>query len=234
MLLALAVLAPLQVTLRGGLSVTVFEAQCQEEALEAAIESGSDPYGSVCWPSSLMLANELAELAERRGSLSGLRVLEIGAGSGLVSVVAMHLGADVIATDVADLPLNSLLPASLRGAVESGAPGTYRVEKLDILAGQDLPRADLICASDLLYENSLAEALGRLLAESSRSFLVTDPGRRQGREEFLKRLKHCSFVDKELSLLETRGFRLADSEAATKIGVCSRIRESLLSAATTN
>src|SRR3954451_20735942 len=52
------------------------------------------PYSSVLWRSGVALACELAE-----AELSGRRVVELGCGLGLPSLVAARAGADVLATD---------------------------------------------------------------------------------------------------------------------------------------
>ena len=52
------------------------------------------PYWAERWPSGIALAEHLAA-----HDLRGARVLEIGCGLGLPSLVAARLGADVVATD---------------------------------------------------------------------------------------------------------------------------------------
>jgi len=54
--------------------------------------------GGIAWPAGQVLASYIA----RRGSaLEGLNVLELGSGTGLVGLVAGHLGARVCITDQA-------------------------------------------------------------------------------------------------------------------------------------
>src|SRR3954465_10627681 len=52
------------------------------------------PYWSVLWRSGVALARELAH-----ETLAGRRVVELGCGLGLPSLVAARAGADVLATD---------------------------------------------------------------------------------------------------------------------------------------
>ena len=52
------------------------------------------PYWADLWPSGIVLARHLAGL-----DLTGLRIVEMGAGLGLPSIVAASGGADVLATD---------------------------------------------------------------------------------------------------------------------------------------
>src|SRR3954447_12210414 len=54
------------------------------------------PYWSVLWRSGVALGRELAASARE---LDGLRVVELGCGLGVPSLVAALKGADVLATD---------------------------------------------------------------------------------------------------------------------------------------
>lgn len=66
-----------------------------------------DPYGAIMWPASVAVSRYL--LAEV--PLAGTTVLELGAGTGLVALVAADAGARVTATDYNSVPLR-LLDAS--------------------------------------------------------------------------------------------------------------------------
>src|SRR2546423_3052565 len=61
------------------------------------------PYSSVLWRSGVALAHELAG-----AELSGRRLVELGCGLGLPSLVAARAGADVLATDADDQALGLL------------------------------------------------------------------------------------------------------------------------------
>lgn len=58
------------------------------------------PYGIVLWPAAIALAHEIASRP-----MSGLRVLELGAGTGLPGIVAASLGARVVQTDIQEVAL---------------------------------------------------------------------------------------------------------------------------------
>lgn len=65
---------------------------------------GPEGFASTVWDSSIVLSKHLECLGPSR--LRGKRVVELGAGCGLVSVVCSRLGADCVATDLEDnLPL---------------------------------------------------------------------------------------------------------------------------------
>ena len=58
--------------------------------------------GSALWTAAIGLARYLEHRYHRgaEGALTGRRVLELGCGTGLVSLVAAALGGDVVATDI--------------------------------------------------------------------------------------------------------------------------------------
>lgn len=130
------------------------------------------PYWAEMWPSSIALARSLAGRA-----LGGRRVLELGCGLGLPSVAAALAGARVLATDwsaaaVAFAARNAALNgAELRAErVAWSAPGP-------LLAGAPW---DLVLASDVLYEQRMADALLELLPRlvgARGTVLLSDPGR---------------------------------------------------------
>ncbi|XP_025053640.1 protein-lysine methyltransferase METTL21E isoform X1 [Alligator sinensis] len=66
------------------------------------ITEATDCYGAVVWPSALVLCYFL-ETNSKQYSLVDKNVIEIGAGTGLVSIVASLLGAYVTATDLPEV-----------------------------------------------------------------------------------------------------------------------------------
>ena len=124
-------------------------------------EPSAVPYWADLWPSSLVLAEELAGR-----SLAGVRVVELGCGLGLGAIVAAQSGADALATD------------HDRDAVAFARDNGRRVlgRRLATMRADfaDLPEAlvelapfDLVIAADVLYADgsaaSLADALRALL-----------------------------------------------------------------------
>jgi Lysine methyltransferase len=70
-----------------------------------------DPYGAVLWPAASALANHLAETHDGKNDIT---LLELGSGTGLVSLCASTLGISrVIATDYEVVPLKLLEFAQL-------------------------------------------------------------------------------------------------------------------------
>ena len=128
------------------------------EAARLGISSAAWPLFGMLWPSSHQLAARLAARALRPGE----RILEIGCGLALASLVAHRRGADVTASDChplaerflrQNLHLNGLLPLPYRhghwgGAASALARWDDASAAICVVTG----RYDLIVGSDLLYE----------------------------------------------------------------------------------
>lgn len=173
------------VTLPGGVSVTCLEISDVDALLERAIDEGSPaPYGAVLWASGVALAERLQGRLRERGSFAGVRVLDVGAGTGLPSLVAARLGADVTAVDHDPVARSLLQEAAERQRL------SLSVRELDLYGEEPLPDADLVLFADLLYERPLALAAARRVLEAharGSEVLVADPGR-AFREVFLQAL----------------------------------------------
>lgn len=70
--------------------------------LEIRIKESTDFYGAVLWPSAMVLCHFL-EVNRDTYNLVDKNVIELGAGTGLVTIVASLLGAKVTSTDLPDL-----------------------------------------------------------------------------------------------------------------------------------
>jgi predicted nicotinamide N-methyase len=122
------------------------------------------PYWAELWPSGRVLADRLAAR-----DLTGLRVVELGAGLAIPSLAAAVGGASVIATDWYE-------PAMMFVRHNAGQLGLdvqtmfvdWRDPPAALLAGG---RFDLVIAADVLYEPRNAEPLAALLPQ-----LVADDG----------------------------------------------------------
>lgn len=140
--------------------------------LAAQDEQGfGSPYWAYYWGGGLALARHVLDHPEL---VRGRRVLDLGAGSGLVAIAAAKAGAhDVLAADVdryavEALPLNAALNhvevTVLHADLTPGAP----------------PDVDIVLVGDLFYERDLAERvtafLDRCLGQGIEA-LVGDPWR---------------------------------------------------------
>jgi predicted nicotinamide N-methyase len=108
------------------------------------------PYWAELWPAAVALAEALPD------RLDGVRVIELGCGLGLPSLVAAARGADVVAIDWAE-PAVALLRenAALNGLVLQTAAHDWRRPWDD--------RFDLALAADLLYEQRNVEPVAAAL-----------------------------------------------------------------------
>ena len=135
-----------------------------QDALLARVETEADlaafPYGLLLWPAAAGLCEHLSENPDL---VRGKRVLEIGAGIGLVGLVAQRLGpAHLLQTDYHP----DALQAARQNARQNHAAN---LSILSIRHGDwrnwpdDLGDFDLVLGSDVLYERDLHPDLMRLL-----------------------------------------------------------------------
>src|SRR3954454_2634097 len=162
----------------GDETVTVIRPSDWEELRHhEGAEGRTAPYWAIAWPSGLELATRLAAM-----DLTGKRVLELGCGLAIPSIVAARRGADVTATDgVPDAVVFAAHNLALND-VEG------EVELADWREARDLVDAapwDLVVASDVLYLRANVEALLRLLPRligRQGEAIVADPNRAGGRD----------------------------------------------------
>ena len=127
------------------------------------------PYWAELWPSAHALAAALAAAPP-----AGLRVLELGCGLGLPSVVAALLGARVTASDwSADAVAATERNAERNGVAVEGLVASW------FAPGPLLERApwDLVVGADLLYEHRNAAPLLALVPRLAPRAWIADPGR---------------------------------------------------------
>jgi predicted nicotinamide N-methyase len=168
-------------------------------AQRMGISSASWPLFGLLWPSGAYLA---AHLAAR--PVSAERILEIGCGLALASLVGHRHGADITASDchplapgflLENLRLNSLPPMKYRHGdwnaltartLEDGGSPERSVEGL----------YDLIIGSDLLYERDENAALAGFIARHAglrTEVWIVDPDR-GNRPAFNRRMQAGGFV----------------------------------------
>jgi len=141
------------------------------EAELAGISSASWSLFGKVWPSARVLALEMHSF-----DLVGKRILEIGAGLGLASLVIHRRAGDITVSDWhplseaflnENLLLNKLGPLQYRtGNWATGNPG--------------LGRFDLIIGSDVLYERQQPEQLANFIAlhaTANAQIIIVDPDR---------------------------------------------------------
>jgi predicted nicotinamide N-methyase len=129
------------------------------------------PYWAELWPAAFALAEALPDVR-------GARVVELGCGLGLVSLVAARKGAEVTATDWAPDAIELLRRNARRNGLE------LRVEVRDWREPW-AERFDLALAADVLYERRNVEPVLARLRELAPRALVALAGRPY-EQEFLR------------------------------------------------
>jgi predicted nicotinamide N-methyase len=159
----------------------------QGVAAALGISSASWPLFGLLWPSAAHLAARLAARPVRAGE----RILEVGCGLALASLVGHRCGADVTASDLHplagrfllhNLQLNGLPPMKYR----HGAWGAEAIADDGADDGTDVfGHFDLIIGSDVLYDRdaslALADFILRHVADTAEVWIVDpDRGNRPG------------------------------------------------------
>ena len=188
------------------------------EAAALGISSAAWPLFGMVWPSGVELAARLAARTVRPGE----RILEVGCGLALASLVGHRAGADVSASDchplaaaflLENIRLNELAPLKYRHgdwaepAFERSAGGARRRR---IVRG----RFDLIIGSDVLYERDERAVLAGFIARHAMpvsDVWIVDPDR-SNRAAFNRQMAGLGFTMQEQRLdraatAETRAYK---------------------------
>ena len=145
-------------------------------AEKLGISSATWPIFGVVWASGRVLAHHMVDF-----KIEGKKILEVGCGIGLASLVLNHRLADITATDYhpeaeAFLMENALLNKGKK--IPFFRTGWQDKDSI-------LGRFDLVIGSDLLYERGHAELLSRFIDQHTNphcEVILVDPGRgNQGR-----------------------------------------------------
>lgn len=153
----------------------IFEAA---ERLDRPPDACFPPYWAFAWPGGQAMARYLLDTPEL---VAGRRVVDIGAGSGIGAIAAVRAGASHVL--VSDIDPMAEIAISMNAAL-NGVSDRISTTTRDILG--DLPRADLVMISDLVYEPELAlrvDAFLERMASLGHDVLMGDraSGRRPAR-----------------------------------------------------
>jgi predicted nicotinamide N-methyase len=155
-----------------------------------AAETGSDapPYWAYLWGGGLALAHHIHSHPE---VVAGRRVLDFGAGSGLVGIVAARAGGARVFAAERD--------PNGRAALTLNAAGNgITVELLETGPGADAPPVDLVLAGDVFYAPEIAARSLELLTlwqNAGIDVLIGDPFRRDLPLEHLKCIAEHDVAD---------------------------------------
>lgn len=142
------------------------------EAKELGINSASWSLFGVLWPSSKVLANYIF-----KSNTNSKRILEIGCGIGLSSLLLNHLDEDITATDYHP-QVNSFLLENSELNNDEKIP-FYRLDWNDE-THKHIGKFDLIIGSDILYEQDhsivLAEFINKYVKHKC-EVIIVDPNR---------------------------------------------------------
>jgi predicted nicotinamide N-methyase len=130
------------------------------------------PYFGVLWPAAEALAQYLSDHAML---IKNKKVLEIGCGLGLPSLVASHLGGKVLATDFHPDVSEYFLRNCRHSSMECNYQRLNWREK-----NNSLGQFDVVIGSDILYESKhpreVAMGLMRFVSPGG-TIILSDPGR---------------------------------------------------------
>lgn len=140
-------------------------------ASDLGISSASWPLFGVIWDSGQVLAHLMFDY-----EIEGIRVLEVGCGIALASLVLNHRHADITSTDYHP-EVEGFLVKNVKLNTGKKIP-FVRTDWGD--ADSSLGKFDLIIGSDLLYERSHVELLAGFINQHANTHcdvIVVDPGR---------------------------------------------------------
>ncbi|MCS7012292.1 MAG: methyltransferase domain-containing protein [Chloroherpetonaceae bacterium] len=125
------------------------------------------PYWAEIWPASFVLAEYLLEDCQ----IQGKQCLELGAGVGVVSVVAAKAGAEVLATDYV---VEALPFIELNAHANGVSLRTARLDWNDITLTE---KFDVVLAADVLYERrnliAVLAAIDKVLKPDGLALIAT-------------------------------------------------------------
>ncbi|WP_298734826.1 methyltransferase domain-containing protein [uncultured Psychrobacter sp.] len=165
-------------------------------AAALGICSASWPIFGVLWPSSLVLAHHMLEY-----DIAGKRILEVGCGMALSSLLLNHRQADITATDY-----HPAVQYFLDKNAELNGNKRIIFERLEWSEHKsDLGLFDTIIGSDLLYEEPhvalLAGFIGRY-AKPNCEVIIVDPGRGR-KNKLIAKMEEQGFSSEQQKPIDT-------------------------------
>lgn len=159
----------------------------RQQAALLGISSATWSLFGVVWPSSRILAATVSLL-----ELEGKRVLEIGCGIALTSIVLHKMGIDITASDYHPLAKEFLDANVLNNGL---VPIKFQIGNWET-ENPLLGKYDLIIGSDILYEPAHAESVSRFIDSHSGinvEVVIVDP-ERSNRARFTKNMAALGYA----------------------------------------
>jgi predicted nicotinamide N-methyase len=134
--------------------------------------AGQDPpFWAAAWPGGQALARYVLDHPE---AVAGRRVLDLGAGSGLVAVAALQAGAArVLASDIDPYAHTAI-------ALNAELNGVSGIEVVGDVLGADPPDVDVVLAGDVCYDREMTSRVLPFLGAAwlgGAAVYLGDPGR---------------------------------------------------------
>lgn len=174
------------------------------KAEQLGICSASWPIFGVVWPSSIVLANVMSDF-----DLEGKRILEVGCGLALTSLLLNKKEADITATDHHP-EVHKFLDRNTQ--LNGDRSIAFKRTGWDDVSGS-MGLFDVIIGSDLLYEDQHIELLANFIQANAKAHcevILVDPGR--GRKNKITKLMigfgySCEHQQKQVSDYQDLGFK---------------------------
>lgn len=140
------------------------------------------PFWAFAWAGGQALARYVLD---NPGIVRGRRVLDFGAGSGIVALAAAKAGAaHVLAADIDKFSVAAIGANAQANALTVAATGDDMIGSAEAFG--------VILVGDMCYERPLAERLMGWLKQSQADVLIGDPGRNYFPKDGLTKLAHYS------------------------------------------
>lgn len=161
----------------GETKIRIFTSDEERCLAEAARGEAVDPYWGKVWDAAIPAAE--CVLKTDWSKMTGLKVLELGCGLGLVGIAGLMAGLDVTFSDHE--------PQAVELAIENAAMNGFENCAGLVMSWAEPAneKFDIILASDVLYEadshECLLHAASQLILPTGK-FYIGDPGRRLARD----------------------------------------------------
>lgn len=160
------------------------------EAEQEGISSSAWPIFGLLWPSGRVLAHAMLTY-----EFGGKRILELGCGLALASLVVHRRGGDITASDCHPLAADFLLENLALNQLPAMKYQTGNWSRANPL----LKRFDLIIGSDVLYDRGQPEVLSQFIAlhaQPDAEVLIVDPDR-GNRVSFNRKMEALGYLHTE-------------------------------------